>query len=212
MTDRENLNAICPRCGHHVTRVIPPSGQINTRPARIECAKCGRFVGWSAPAKIIPETKAADAPIPPPIPPGQPLADTAAAEHARASAPPDLWLYVSRRLDLEWFPNHPFYASPTIALRSPDAFPDGPFTTYYRLTPRVFVWLEAAGMSMEQMVLAGSVSRQQLAEYLRLMETVTEFATTHLDPRELADARRAARERVPTLPDHEWPEGKGRAA
>lgn len=98
------------------------------------------------------------------------------------------WPLVSKKLDLEWVPNAPFWAAPVIRLGA---------TWFYRLTPGVLAWLEAAGQVLEHQVVAGRVGRDQLDVYLAVMTEVWRFAEAALDP----EAVRAARAAPPTLPE-----------
>lgn len=105
---------------------------------------------------------------------------------------PDAWLYVSRRLDLEWLPNTSLWAAAALTI--------GP-TAYYRLSATVLVWLEVAGERLEGQWRMGTVARQQLDEYLLAMDVVREFARMNLS----GEAVRSQRARPPTLPDAPQP-------
>jgi hypothetical protein len=99
-----------------------------------------------------------------------------------------VWPYVSKRLDLEWVPNAPFWSAPVIRFGA---------VWHWRLTPAMVVWLEAAGRQLEEQVVSARVARDQLDVYIRVMDEVWLFAAAAFDLAELA----AARAKPPTLPE-----------
>lgn len=105
---------------------------------------------------------------------------------------PLAWLYVSKRLDLDWLPNTPFWSGEVITFGA---------TAFYRLTSQVLVWLEAAGDVLESHYRAGQVDHGQLVEYVNAMEVVWLFARSHLQ----RDSVVAARLQPPSLPDSPQP-------
>jgi hypothetical protein len=84
-----------------------------------------------------------------------------------------VWLYLTRRLELADVPNDPPWVVPAFWLGE---------VVYYRLTPAVLAWLEAAGEKLD----AGG----QRA-FVEAMAPVWEFAERWLDPGEVSRARRA---------------------
>jgi hypothetical protein len=99
-------------------------------------------------------------------------------------ASPTAWLYVSRRLDLEWLPNEPLWAAVSLTI----GLATGP-TAFYRLSPAVLVWLETAGEQLEGQWRAGKVERSQVDEYLAAMDTVWEFARVNLSGQAVSEQR-----------------------
>lgn len=87
---------------------------------------------------------------------------------------PSAWLYVSKRLALEWVPNDPTWCAPTLSL--------GTAGVFYRLSPDVLHWLTAAGRSLESRFVAGGVHRDQVDAYVDAMQAVYAFAACYLDP------------------------------
>lgn len=90
-----------------------------------------------------------------------------------SAPPPDLWLYVSRRLDLAHVPNAPLWA---VAVFTEGRSGGRPPVAFYRVTPAVLAWLERAGERLEAEVLAGREPRSQLDAYLDAMNVVWRFA------------------------------------
>lgn len=140
-------------------------------------------------------------PLPAGKPTGQPLAtsDEAGATprnvamtgaESRLITPPEAWPYTSKRLDLEWVPNAPIWSAPLIRFGS---------TWFYRVTPAVVAWLDAAGRQLEDSVVAGKAGRDQLDVYLAVMIEVWRFADAVFDPAELAAAR-AVTPKLPEVP------------
>lgn len=84
---------------------------------------------------------------------------------------PSTWLYVSKRLDLQWLPNEPLWAVPVLTI--------GP-VVYYRLSARTLNWLNQAGYQLERQWESGELARDQLDAYCVAMGTVWAFAGTHL--------------------------------
>jgi hypothetical protein len=107
---------------------------------------------------------------------------------------PASWLYVSKRLVLEWLPNDvgPMWWGPVISLNG---------VAFYRLSARMVNWLEKAGEQLQCKFEVGQVARDQLTEYADLMVTVWAFAGEHLS----GEAVKVARVQVPTLPDVDGP-------
>lgn len=101
---------------------------------------------------------------------------------------PQVWLYVSRRLDLDWLPNVPLWSGQAVRFGA---------TVFYRLSARTLVWLEKAGEGLEKQCLAGQVASSELDAYLTAMEVVWAFAAEHLNEQ----AVRAARQKAPALPE-----------
>jgi hypothetical protein len=151
----------CARCKNE-TRVECPEARSASGEVKTQCAKCGRFAGWvavvSESGERPPHTEHMQEiqHTPPPVATGQ----------------PDAWLYVSKKLDLEWLPNVPMWSGEVISLGS---------TVYYRLTPQVYAWLDRAGTVLEKAVLAGSRERSQLDAYLVSIRVVWEFAAWYLE-------------------------------
>lgn len=100
---------------------------------------------------------------------------------------PQVWLYVSKRLDLVSLPNEPLWAVPVLTIESATAV-----TVYYRLTSQVLTWLTQAGYHLQQLWEADKVDRNQLDAYCEAMGTVWGFAGTHLSE--------AAKDRARLLP------------
>lgn len=177
----------CARCQTEATRVLRGRHQSAAGAARIECAGCGRFVGWddgntSDPVRTENATEA--------------TRDVAPATLGVAATAASVWPYLTRRLDLTWLPNVPFWGEPVILFTpvpNPPSAPNPPPVVYYRLTPSLLAWLERAG---EQLETAGDIV--QAAEFVLLMVPIWEFAATHLPPAELAAARRGP---TPVLPE-----------
>lgn len=94
------------------------------------------------------------------------------------------WLYVSKRLDLEWLPNEPLWASPVIRMGE---------TAYYRLSARTLVWLNVSGLSLERQWQADRLPRDQLNAYLEAMGTVWHFAGGRLNRDAVDVVRRAVK-------------------
>ena len=93
------------------------------------------------------------------------------------------WLYLSRRLDLAWLPDRPFYAMSVIILG------DRP---HYRLTPGVVAWVERMGVVVQERVRAGQLGPDQESEYITALQAVWAFADAFLDAAEVRAARAAA--------------------
>lgn len=141
---------------------------------RIECAKCKTLIGYS------------DAPI---ENPKSALTNRTGANEIR----PSWWLYVSRRIDVFEVPNEPLWD--VVAFTWSKAGDPKP-TPYYRLTPQVITWLDAAGAALERQVLTGQASRDQLDLFIESMNPVWVFSGRCLD----RAAVRSARLEPPSLP------------
>lgn len=100
---------------------------------------------------------------------------------------PSTWLYVSKRLDLQWLPNEPLWAVPVLTIESAIGV-----TVFYRLSARVLNWLTQAGHQLERQWESGELARDQLDAYLEAMGSVWTFAGEHLSE--------AARDRARLLP------------
>lgn len=108
--------------------------------------------------------------------------------------PPASWLYVSKRLDLEWLSNVPLWWAPVITFAGGDSdlsttAPGVNSTAFYRISPAVVAWLEAAGLSLEATCISGQTDRGQLDAYLEAMAVVWRFTDQYLHP----DTMRAVR-------------------
>jgi hypothetical protein len=157
----------CPKC-----RSVEVRGTAVGKRLRVECIGCGRFAGWTDQKQPIALPERSSEPV------------NVIEEIGR----PELWLYVSKRLDLEWLPNVPLWSSPVISLGG---------VAYFRLTAVVLAWLEAAGSSMERKHVADELVAGQMDEYLRSMDVVMQFANVCLS----ADTVRAARAGTIELPE-----------
>lgn len=188
MNNEADCSVPCLRCGGTEKRLITEKRVATISPVRIVCAGCGRFIGWGAPntGNLIAPSKTAI-----PLPTGQspatlatdplnPLEAGSTSIHPSLITPPEAWPYTSKRLDLEWVPNAPFWSAPVIRFGT---------TWFYRVTPTVVAWLEAAGRQLEDAVVAGTAGRDQLEVYLAVMADVWRFADAVFDPAELAAAR-----------------------
>lgn len=160
-------------------------------------------VARPAPATLFPvdeppaERRFLSAPKPEPVP--TPVIEIIPfVAHPDEIGSPDSWLYVSKRLDLEWFPNTPLWSSSVISIHSAGT-PTVPatVTVYYRLSARTLNWLEKAGYSLERQWLSGSLPRTELDTYLTAMHAVWTFSANHLTEQ----SRAAARLTSPSLPD-----------
>lgn len=186
------MAAICPACKGTETRLVRPVRAKASELCRIECAGCRRFVGWAEgnTGKEVIATKSAI-----PLPAGQPPAVPAPAPRdptpAPRGTPPEAWLYVSKKLDAEWLPNAPLWAAAVVRLGE---------RWFYRLTPDVVAWLEAAGPPLEAQVLAGKAGRDQADAYVAAMNEVWRFAREVFEPAELAEARAVRTPRLPEVP------------
>ena len=179
----------CPRCKTEATRTLPATHPEAAGSLRVECAKCSRFVRWEILTSKKVEISHAE-PVPTPAASPDPILEEVGT--------PEAWLYVSKRLDLEWLPNvppprdiptaRPLWGAPAISLGG---------RVYYRLSAAVLVWLDAAGEQLEAGMNAGTVPRSQVDEYLKVMTEVWAFAACHLSD----DAIRTARKRPPELPE-----------
>jgi hypothetical protein len=107
---------------------------------------------------------------------------------------PPAWLYVSKRLQLEYLPNTPLWSAPVITFGD-TSIP----TALYRLSARVLVWLEKAGDQLEAAWQNGLIARTEIDAYCNAMAEVWAFAGEHLR----GEAVRAVRPSkiAPTLPD-----------
>ena len=105
---------------------------------------------------------------------------------------PSLWLYTSKKLDIEWIPNAPIWAAEVITFG---------IIPYFRLTARVLVWLEVAGQTLQRGLLADVIPRSQMDAYLAAMDIVYEFACAYISVEDVRAARQAARTVEVTLPD-----------
>ena len=114
---------------------------------------------------------------------GQPIAPIAPS-HPQQEAPPDGWLYVSRRLDLVRI--HAADAPPVIDETPPGSNLSAP---YYRLTAPVLAWFERAGVHLEAELAAGRLPQGQMNEYLAGMQVLWEFAEKNLEVSEVLAAR-----------------------
>lgn len=161
--------SLCPGCKSTSVRCVAVGKR-----QRIECAGCGRFAGYASnevsPAKPEPAE----------------VAPLASVQRPNVELPA-AWLYVSKRLDIEWLPNVPLWAAPVITFGE---------AAYYRLTANVLAWLEAAGESLCTQVAAGNLERDQLSTYLDAMDVVFAFAYDHIPSAEII----AARSQSPSLP------------
>lgn len=198
----ESAAVPCPGCGSTVIRTL-----LVAKRARRECVGCARFVGWATEpidaaivAKATDKVDRATCETPGPSasdltggftggsiascagarPPSHPLACT-----DLPAEPPVDWLYVSKRLNLEWVPNTAFWSGDVMILGQ---------TVFYRLTPRVLIWLEWAGQLLERQYVAKKLERSQIDAYLTAMESVWRFAWTWFSPA----ARQQERQQVQT--------------
>ncbi len=186
----------CPRCGCEAVETAPTLHKSAGERVRMECAKCKRFVGWKAapPRNAEPNAPSARVAVPLPAPSTTP-APPAAVPFAPL-APAELWLYVSKRLELKWLPNVSLWSGEVIAFG-----PEARTVPFFRLSPTLLVWLERAGAHLERECLAGAVPRDQLDAYLDAMTYVWAFAERHIDPA----AVHAARTTKPELPEPALP-------
>ncbi len=177
----------CPKCGCESTKTIPTKQSESVGSCRVECVKCSRFVRWEDASPGGPREST-------------PVASTTTTSVIVEIAQPDLWLYVSRRLDLAWVPSGPhdrLWAVPVFTQGSTDTP-----RAFFRLSPAVLVWLKLAGEHLERETVAGRADRGQLDAYLEAMNEVWCFATKNLS----GDAVRAARAAGKVeLPDHAGP-------
>lgn len=161
----------CPRCKSSDTKTIPPAANAPNGCGRVECVKCGRFVRWEVASKETRKVVASDQPA---NIPDKPELIT------EELGTPDLWLYVSKRLELEYLPNVHLYQLSAISFGS---------TTFYRLSARVLVWLSVAGEQLEASTLKGEYPREQFDEYLTKMDVVWAFAGAWLSSEAVVRAR-----------------------
>lgn len=187
---------ICQLCGGQSVRETKRLRNGQTVSIKLECAGCGRLLGYRNPSDDPPkfsEEKKDDLPTDQ----GDNL------DEITPSIPATDWLYISRRLDLQWLPNVPFWSAATITFDKGD----GP-VIFYRLSPQVLVWLEHAGTALERLVVSGGSNapdRGQVDAYCEAMETVYRFANVRVPRAETQAAREAATKQAPTLPEHEGP-------
>jgi hypothetical protein len=192
----------CPNCHSRLRRVLLNKGKAASGDCRSECEGCKRFWGWVSPATVAslrteksPAGGAAGQPPAISAKPGATPAQACATSREPAPnagelagiTPPEVWVYVSRKLDLEWLPNAPLWAAPVVRFGA---------TWFYRLTPAVLAWLDAAGRQIEDAVLAGKVGIDQLDAYLAVMAEVWRFADRVFDPA----ATRAVPAKLPEVP------------
>src|SRR5262249_26912269 len=190
----EKMAGKCPRCGVVEVRVLRGKHSAASGSARIECAGCGRFLGWSdqeirnlgrmgdATQNVAAAGQAVTIPegVPATIP--GPVSDPIPV--------PDCWLYVSKRLDLEWVPVAPIWSAPAIWFTTGTQPTPTP---HYPLTPAVIPWLERAGEQLELRAAAPNARGDdvnQAAEFVRLMKPVWDFARDDLSAAEVSRARR----------------------
>ena len=181
----------CPRCKSSDTRTLTTAGKAPAEAARVECAKCGRFVRWDVAAP-----KYSPRPGNESVPPKPHKSDSAGQHELQRdppSAPPDVWLYVTKRLDLELLPNVPMWSAAVVSIGG---------VIYYRLSAGVLAWLEAAGESLVAEVSAGRAPADQLNEYLDAMGTVYLLGSPCVSASDLA----AARAQPPSLPSFACPD------
>ncbi len=206
----------CPKCGGESFRPRKKHESDRDSQVMIECSTCGRFFGYEKKSESStgdpPTTTAGVNYSSAAPPPGQvansPVDVPGTEANIAAGAVPKLppvsvpknWLFVSKHLHLWWAPNEPLYSAPVVFVKG-ILFRPGEMGSawFYRLTPAVVVWLEAAGRELEALVVAGKTeaSRADLDGYVKAMDEVWLFAAEVFTLDELAEARKV---KVPTLP------------
>lgn len=155
----------------------------------------------------VPVQAAAPAPALRPAPPSAPAFPFIPSPDELGS--PQAWLYVSKRLDLQWLPNTSLWAAPVLTIGLTTGSVTGsatgsaglPLVVYYRLSAQVLTWLNEAGHHLQQLWETGKVDRSQLDAYCEAMGVVWEFAGRHISEAARDAAREAVRSRPASLPE-----------
>lgn len=177
----------CPKCGATTVAVRRGVGAAPAGSDRIECGGCGRFVGWKSGSDTGSEKSSGS------VVSGAVSNGGEAVATSEELGTPDAWLYVSKRLDLEYLPNTPLWSLPVISITAVGHSP----ALYYRLCAAVLAWLEAAGEILERKLNAGELYAYEVTNYVEHMQPVWAFAQRWLSEAAVSQARRLVSKKLP---------------